>query len=741
MFGIVAAALLGNWPKVQTGGASQASVRIMGRDISVVAPPDQSLDAPAEVMSWSGWKGLQHPGIGLLPKAFGVDHGLAEYVKGFGPVPAPDAPVWRIKVLLSKRYEDRQMRLPLSRADEDRLLLALVLVKREIETESGLRVDIDVDEDAPAITSTFQPPAIQLSVLSRINRGSFEADDRKYRGPYHSVIALSPVAWSLVQGGSFGQLDQINMLNGPVEIASDLTGSRDLPYGGHSLSRLVASLAIYEARAAEFWMGSQVLSAPAGQTEEGSFSRLGKLPKPDLTKVLGFVPAVKGFWTTTKALKRELPVGQRAWTEDTELKVGQDADRGVVLEVKSAGSPYGSGVAIASFAGNPSAKKLSFWVKHVSGAQESIGDIHAPKLRLPSDGDWHHVTLDVPVQTDPYIFTQMSSTFMPESLGDSVYQYAGFELGDVAPSDAMALKGDPPANATIEAIAKADPSTPEGAVLFKAALSDRSASTRLPALEILSQKQAPGLEAAIGAAMDDLDGRVSEAAAAALQFQNSDAGWDLLRKALDHGVTEREKVAAGMALASRKNPNFLGPLSSLMVAKSWEARVAAANAIALNGGPLAQTLLSAFADQPEPEVRLTVVRILDPMNEGSAKRLLYASVNDPSDAVRAEACERLLANPTYLKDAHRGVQDDSRWVRIRVLNYLEGHPRKEDRPALRQAVTSSDWQVRLAALKAFLTAPDAVDAAELGEAVTKDSNPLIQAAIKDLIEKKGLKLG
>ena len=109
--------------------------------------------------------------------------------------------------------------------------------------------------------------------------------------------------------------------------------------------------------------------------------------------------------------------------------------------------------------------------------------------------------------------------------------------------------------------------------------------------------------------------------------------------------------------------------------------------------------------------------------------------------VRAESDIKLIQSPTPANrtEGYKGVRDDSKFVRLHVLEFLASQPKEENRNALRIAVADKSGLVRAAALKGFaaLEAPTTID--EISN-VLDDSDSNVQLALINLAIKKKLKL-
>jgi HEAT repeat protein len=226
-----------------------------------------------------------------------------------------------------------------------------------------------------------------------------------------------------------------------------------------------------------------------------------------------------------------------------------------------------------------------------------------------------------------------------------------------------------------------------------------------------------------------------------LEFQGTESAMLAIRKVLDNSPFDHNRVVAAEILSTQKDPRVAGAISRLWAAPSWQARERATELIGALPGENPEIILLEFLNQNEPEVRLAATNLADPKFELACRRLLWGSVNDPSDAVRAASYLQLFKStiPKFRDEARKGVSDDSAEVRLEVLKAFSAKPAEADRATLQQAVTDRSPNVRAAALRGFckLTGPVTVD--EIGN-VIKDDHAEVQLALIALAVEKKIQL-
>lgn len=207
---------------------------------------------------------------------------------------------------------------------------------------------------------------------------------------------------------------------------------------------------------------------------------------------------------------------------------------------------------------------------------------------------------------------------------------------------------------------------------------------------------------------------------------------DVLKK----GPFETNRRFAAEHLKAPMDRGALNMVSVLLVNRGWRTRLAAARILAADGSRESQVALAGtldFRSEPHPAVRMVIAEAADTAFELSARRLLYAAVNDPSQWVRSRSLVRLLECPNaeIRAEAIRGVTDDSPSVRVSLLQAMAAKPSPDYRSSLRQAVTDRHAKVRAAALYAFASQPEATSLGEI-ENTLKDEDQWVQLALVHL---------
>jgi hypothetical protein len=295
------------------------------------------------------------------------------------------------------------------------------------------------------------------------------------------------------------------------------------------------------------------------------------------------------------------------------------------------------------------------------------------------------------------------------------YDFANFSLEASAPADAAPIKMSTgpswDSDASDARSAAKAAGTPEGLIALNHLLDTSSEHIRLNALDALETVKVPGLETKLAASIGNINPRITEAAVTALAFQDTPTAWATLSRTVSIGPGTHAKAIAASLVAQRKDPASSGPISAVQgAARDWHDRALAAKALATCGVPQAWLFLYSSLADDDADVREIATNLVDTADDTGMHRLMFVSVNDPSDAVRSAACIKLLqsSTPEIKREGYRGANDDSWWVRVQVLDWIAAHPSADDRQALRQAVLSPYAEVRAVALRAFATSQSAV---------------------------------
>jgi HEAT repeat protein len=274
-------------------------------------------------------------------------------------------------------------------------------------------------------------------------------------------------------------------------------------------------------------------------------------------------------------------------------------------------------------------------------------------------------------------------------------------------------------------------------------LANRNSPSRLQALGAMNFIKNPDLIPEIATARGSSSPGESFLAINALRLQDDDKAWSQIAFAALEGPLGHTFTFAATALAAKKEDVTLDVLGASLLARSHYARLAAVRSV--NGIDSEQAAIVASAalseGDPDPSVRMAIVGQKRPKSELFARRVLWEAVNDESEWVRATAYITLLDSPfEEIRDqALRGVRDESVAIRLALLREMIEHPSESYRPALRTAVADQVPYVRATALRAFAAMPGDVAIEEIKNTVG-DKNPLVQEALKELAQKKGLQI-
>jgi|GEM_PF-5157778 len=759
------------------------------QEVPLTKPVDLShSNLPEDVLSWKGWKYLSSAG-GVSPSRFMVD---GDWTSAFAPVighlPAADSPSWHVKVIVLRRTDGlltsadgtlSQLRATLEAGRLQEYLEALYRAVRMFEGQSGNRLKVDVQVQQDEEPFKYECAKDQVNdpdhhdptyyLKARINGGSFVADDKIYRGPYNQVLLLWPMPTNTVEQRTINGM--------PLTCISTVTGSLD---PGLFTTRLLSALDFaVDLAANKHGIDMSALAPPVGQLKNPFF----RLPMPP-AELASFDPIsgvdyVKNFHTPLPMMPDSIQsVGSLApLSSNTVLKLTPDRKFGQVLYVQLNGLHKRGGFTLPdSSSGSSLIDQLKTGVLTFSMMTSSVDPLHVGVFSdgkmvdvaslgdgpegglsadVPGDGKWHTVSIDFrpilaknPAANAVYIGADPSLTPLEKrSFLAIMDQFSNFSVQPNPPADSVAerIAPEPADMAKIREIRSqtsfAD--NPTQIQLFETSLQDPSSMVRLNTLNVLCNIKAPELVPPIIGAFVDVDGRINEEGAKALIFQHTDPALAFLRVALDHGPGPRARAAAGLALSELKQPDLSAPLSAMIGLRTWQGRQDGAIAVNANGGPQANELLSTFLSDNDPEVRLTAVNLIEITDEAAMKKVLFNSVNDPSDLVRATACERLLLCnfPDLQTQGLRGFTDDSWWVRNEILSWIGngGGSPAIARDAIVSSLNSLDPRIASSALKALGTYQQSPTLPELGNTLN-DIHPLVQFALEELALKKSIQL-
>lgn len=795
---VVAALLIAGL--VQGGSQGPASGQsILGRTVELSLPaavPDPARDA---VLNWDGFK-YAAQGARKWPArqaSVGDWSALKPIFDDARSHMSPSTPVWRCHIvvadrcgILDRRADGlvRNRRSSIDSSEFDAISQSIVRFQAMVESASGgaIRAALDVVEENDFLhgaTGSEAPPfgaAYWRDYLEpRVNGGSFEADDKVFRGPFSSVFVIHPA----------------------------LAGSSSVAFAVNGLPATAIPYRFFDPGSGEAGLPIELYRGWVSHVRQWATRKGFKVPEgsglPDglnsdvWASLSDAKPATGAQYVANSAIPLRASIDKiatlplirpSATTANASLTIVPDDERGNVMEFASKGNALSGAASLPQGdAWNLAAKPfLKFSVKTTSREPISIvavdpagtelGDVvvgndpgptadglaatgHVVGTSVANDGKWHTVVVDLRKLSPPQdaviagfdvrVFPR--AAFFASAQAQPVEaKFAEFEALAGLPQGMQEDAVAPPSpNALSESIEDRElailkigsDATPEQIVDLARLLKDPSNDVRLNAAVKLQTVKAPTVVPDLIEAGISIDDEVGNASLRALAYQDTDAAWTAVRHAVDVAPAASERQTA-MELVSAKRGAQVGIASLLLTSRSWQARRAAIVAIGSIPGATAQNVLSGFFELVDPAVRLAAVTAADPNDGHIVRALMRAAVNDASDSMRAASYAKLLEAkaPETRGEGLKGVRDDSRWVRLKVTEWLLAHAEESNRPALRLAVTDSDAEVRAAALRAFAAIQGPVSLDEIGPA-SIDPHPVVQAALIDLAVAKRLALG
>lgn len=754
----------------------------------VLTMPTPSTDSTPStaVANWPGWAGLAGPSPSF-PTPFrgcGDWSGIEKaYLDNFGK-PAVD---WRLKIFILAKVDtliQRKNGTWVDRRNEltgDRFvqtlnaipqLIALVSAQTggKVRIVPDVRIDPEPSRDTvPAGKEAFDTGYLTHYAEARMNGGLYQADDKKYRGPYDSVLFIDPCSRTDYR-------PSLRTVSVPflVDDTPAAEVSFDNPQVGPSSDGLALALFDAWASTASMRAARRALPLSSASWQSADWSALASLSEVPtatlLSRLAASSTAKPGFLEMPSAPSQ--PVFK---TSNIQLSIVKDPAKGDVLQYQESHMTRAGGVALPIEPGKIDLSKtptltvtykttsdqpvsLSVWggttelagVKCVSlGRDPSPGARSTVSYPLQPDGAWHSVTIDLKALGIGTSIGRMdlgaspSASAMTTDLAAPVsYEFAEFRLGNDAPTPPLAdstpdaSSSDPECRslAAIEEGKKGQPS-PTLAKL----LSDSDNDVVLNALAAYGSVTDPAAEPKIIELSKSPSPRIAEFALKALQHQDTPTANAAITAALKFGFEYNREVAAGI-IAQRHDPKTAQDLVVLLAGQLWHTRLAAAESLAQIPGPAADLMRLAILDQDDPEIKLAVIEHADPQSDMDMRKMLWEAVNEPSDAVRAASCEKLIQStlPDMRTQGLKGVRDDSWWTRVLILRYLRDHPLEAARGAIKLALQDSSAKVRAEALSA-LGSLDQVSLDEIQGSLS-DADPAVDKALIALAKRHKLTL-
>ena len=703
-------------------------------------------------------------------------------------------PEWKIKVFLLTRadileksrdgiYRPRRSSLEAPQIQKTLESLAQFKALAETATKGGIKITFDISEDhdpARWVIETSQQPInplfIQQTFAPRINPSEFDADDKVYRGPYHSIFFIHPV---LTHSG-----DTFLLHHTPLTSISYYTH----PYAEH-LSGLAFSL--YDT-----WLRHLRLYTGKSNTQNAFSSLMHLLPSQTFVEDHEWTSLAQNILSSSPTPK--LPSNQKEHPSplflDTPqqnipkdrgfftVSIHEDPHEGAIIEVSEIGA-FRHGYAellnqnkLHAKLFTPSSSLLSFWIKAPTkdpyalwfessqpGQKEwvQIGkslpipselnlEYQAPfeSISIAQEDHWQQVTLDLSkTKIKPEQLIRISLTPHPLS---KFYERQQFEkvlvnfkgwkwVGQAKQKDQTPPILDEDEQILIQLTKMSTPLSKEDQKLILNLIKNSKEILRLNAIALLTQIK---LEDAVPILIEQSKSAtpfIAELSARALAYQSTPEAWNALVDRLTKGPFDHNKSSALGQIKELKDPKHALTISTLMTLRSWRGRREAVYALGKIKTPETHLMLMTFLHDIDSAVRLAVTEHADQKMELVNRRFLWNAVNDPSEQVSATSYAKLIESPfkDYRLEAYKGVRESRLMIRLFILNAMAKHPLEEHREALRLAVVDECPEVRASALKAFAALPGKIEVEEI-ENTLYDPNPDVQNALAILIKAKNL---
>ena len=746
-------------------------------------PKPQPLAPAANFMDWHGWAYL-NGAPGSWPALYSTVGDWSDIQSKYTSLHQTKPSLWHIKLVVFTRTEsdgrDSNGILREHRAtiESTQLLQVTQAIQRfnayvaaKFNGQVILAPDLEVESEwmRDSGRTAFGPDFARKYFEPRINGGSYEAEDKVFRGPFNSVIYVLP-------GTPAETLPDTMVNDTPVAAVPAVPmGANGEPA---SLDSALRDAWLREVGVRVKQQGFKGFSVVAsGETSVD--------PWPTVTNLDDVAPQTFHARLSTTL---DLPSGatdptdvKLSQTGATDAKIVTDTERGQVLKVAESSGFREGGLALpARSDGMPLTKieatpTLTFAVKSTSkdpvairldssdGKTMWVSVGRDPRLVAPmantvvvdtpfkADGKWQSVSVDLrPTATqaglgdvvrmaiEPTPNARLAGKLQPESVE---YEFDAIKFSNDpvtnTPSTLTASATSEDADERALFAAQAKEASPALALLLK----DKSELVRLNATSAYITIKDPTVEEQLIVNSLDLDPSVAVAALSALMTDGSDIARAVVKRSVSVSLSDYAKMMAGKLLGDTKDPKLADDISRLLSNHSWQAHVTAVEALAEIPTPESQIWRLGFIGMVDPAVKLAVTRNADPSVDRVLSAMLWSAVNEPSDMVRAQSYEKLIqaSTPAAKAEGYKGVRDDSRYVRRLVVEYLAAHPSEDNRNALRIAIADRSAEVRAAAITGFAALEKGATEDEIAN-VLDDENSDVQLALIDFSKKKGMKL-
>lgn len=776
--------------------------KMAGRDVPATIPAADPIPFPGTALiAFNGWNYLVGDKGALLGRMKGMGGwGDVQALYSEAKAKFTDAtPAWRLKAVVFTRLDDldvskegvlRQRRYTLEDSMVDRALRSLARCCATIEAYAGGRFrvvpDVEIENDPIHIgppEGAIDDQFVRWYFGPRINGGEFDAGDKVYRGPYDSVL--------FIHAGTAGDGQPTCDVNGmPVtgiayEPKDDGTPTRNL-----AEEELAACTAHLEIAAAKWGI-------PAGDAliPEGIGDKAVRKSPEDL--LLGAVwaqilariaPTTDDRIAILSQKGKPVPMAWSAvaddpwrklpWLEPTD--VAKFAGKAGLVDVGQPGKFHSYvltstsdqvvaprtdvpelGLAGDVVEGRESLALLTYGARALLLVPGRVATLVGAKLKPELDakaigamlsGGEELVVFDLKVpegaKTEIGLLDLSTTPATDHAAGPDHYdgvvwsiQYAPPVVYSLAPGTEPDANSDKPEARALAAAKLTESSAEAQRAAVVAMLGVRDDFIRLNAAQAFARVKEPTAEAALTELAGVYNTRVAAVALRALAFQGTDTAWATVEKTMKVGHYDYCCQVAAKLIGARNDPKLSLAIAGMFLVRSWQARLAGAEAVGIQKDLASQHILSVFYDDVDPAVRLAAIKAANVELDPIANHLQWPAVNDASDEVRTWSYIGLIhsGKEEYRKDGYKGVRDDSIPVRLAVLHELESRPSPNHRDALRLAATDTNAVVRAAALSAFAKQPGDLSLDDIS-GVMSDKDPLVQKALVGLAKAKSLKL-
>ncbi|CAN1494211.1 hypothetical protein MCEMSE15_00289 [Fimbriimonadaceae bacterium] len=716
--------------------AAPVSVKIGGRTVEVSYASTTNLDYDGAIDAWSGWGDLK----GEPQRIFILDR-PDQLV---GKLPKAGATVLRAKFIIYPRVDGLQPSadgtLRLRRADmEDaqvnEALAAIVRLKNQVAASTDGNVDfqpdVEIREEIERVD--LQPGMASLPTEAwrnelevATNGGSFDAEDKQYRGPYHVGFVICALAPNLER--------QFAPLGGIWNSPSFALGY----YGPHSFG-IKLDQAVRETLL--FWSVQKGANKwPAG----AEWAKVLSFDEPTIEQQLAVFSGVPAAFDVPSSAGVELGVR----SADTAVSLVTDPEKGQVLSIteRSVGRTGGASLVVPGGGIDPKqTPTLTFSVKQDTpepvalwfngttavtlGSDRLATDKLGQAVPFERNGTWQTVQVSlkdlgldlissIAVRPAPGAFLRGKIQNRPIEVLLTDFKLVATPTSNL-PEPALSELDQ-----RISAATKFGAETPED--IFIAALKDTEEEVAMNAIQALPRPLSPTLRVALTSAASSIEGRVAQLAVRRLASEPDATTPTEMRRIMQFGITDAARVEAALVVAQGVDPKEAGYISVLLGDRRAAVRRGGLKALAKLKGREAGIIRMAYITQVDPMLKAIVTDASDPNDEYQMRKLLWSAVNEPWDAVRLKSCLKLIQSnvPEFRKDGYRGIKDDSIGVRLSISVALANTPTEAHRDALRLAVVDSDSRVRANGLRG-LAQLGPVSADEIQNLFT-DAYPAVQ---------------